>query len=139
MISKSLHLLTRQSSSILVSFRENDILAGTCKIMYITGLLIGCHLTNTSISDNTVYFSGYLVFDVWDHDAINPDDFLGRVMVPLREIAPGDSREKLYPLTQKSAKEDVEGFLCARINLTVDPGKVIGREGEKETHYCKRL
>ena len=57
---------------------------------------------------------------------VNPDDFLGRVMIPLREIPPDTSvGETWYPLTNRSAKDNVSGSLCVRIYLRVDSDKVM--------------
>ena len=72
---------------------------------------------------------GYLAIDVWDKDLGNPDDFLGRVLIPFREI-PTDShspKNVWYDLTRRSTKDTVRGQLCVRVELEVDSGMVSER------------
>ena len=68
--------------------------------------------------------SGYLIVDVWDHDTMNQDDFLGQVMLPLREVPLFSPHEEWYPLTRRSAKERISGSLRLEVQLKVDKNKV---------------
>lgn len=71
--------------------------------------------------------SGYLIVDVWDHDSMNPDDFLGMVMIPLRDVPTVSPQEEWYPLTRRNAKEKVYGSILLELLLKVDKNKVQGR------------
>jgi hypothetical protein len=68
--------------------------------------------------------SGYLIVDVWDHDNLNQDDFLGQVMLPLRDIPVFNPHEEWYPLTRRSAKEKVSGSILLEVQLKMDRNKV---------------
>lgn len=69
---------------------------------------------------------GYLGIDVWDKDTANPDDFLGRVVIPFREIStdPKSSKDTFYDLTRRSPKDNVRGQLHVRVELELDIGVV---------------
>lgn len=68
--------------------------------------------------------SGYLIVDVWDHDSMNPDDFLGMVMIPLRDVPTLAPQEEWYPLTRRTTKEKVSGSILLELHLRVDKNKV---------------
>ena len=62
---------------------------------------------------------------MWDYDTVNPDDFLGRVVIPLRDIATNTSAKDMwYPLTCRGTKEGVSGSVCLRMELKISGGKV---------------
>ena len=61
---------------------------------------------------------------MWDRDTINPDDFLGQVMIPLREVSWTDSKEEWYPLTRRNTKDKVSGSIRLEVQLKVDKSKV---------------
>ncbi len=67
--------------------------------------------------------SGYVMVEVWDHDTMNQDDFLGQVMIPLREVATMGPREEWYPLTRRNTKEKVSGSILLEMYLKVDKNK----------------
>lgn len=68
--------------------------------------------------------SGYLIVDLWDHDTMNQDDFLGQVMLPLREVTIFSPHEEWYPLTRRSSKEKISGSVLLETQLKVDKSKV---------------
>ena len=68
--------------------------------------------------------SGYLMVDLWDHDTMNPDDFLGQVMFPLRDVPTLAPLEEWYPLTRRSPKEKVSGSILLEMQLKVEKNKV---------------
>lgn len=62
---------------------------------------------------------------MWDHDSTNPDDFLGRVMLPLGEIPSDKEKEFWYPLMKRSTKDgSLTGSLKLKTQLLVDKSKV---------------
>lgn len=67
---------------------------------------------------------GYLIVDVWDHDTLNQDDFLGQAMVPLRDISLSSPKEEWYPLMRRSCKEKVSGSIRLELQLKVEKNKV---------------
>ena len=70
---------------------------------------------------DSIHLYGYLVVDVWDHDSTNPDDFLGRVMIPLGEIPSNQPNETWYPLMKRNTKDGkISGSLKLSIQLLVD-------------------
>ena len=74
---------------------------------------------------DSLHLYGYLVVDVWDHDSTNPDDFLGRVMLPLGEIPSSKAKEFWYPLKKRSTKDgSLTGSLKLKTQLLVDKSKV---------------
>ncbi len=76
--------------------------------------------------DDQLELFGYLGIDVWDKDTVNADDFLGRVLIPFRDI-PTDThsaKDTRYDLTKRSPKDSVRGQLCVRVELEVDSGVV---------------
>ena len=58
-----------------------------------------------------------------DDDPKN-NDFLGRVVLPLRALSPDSLKEMWYPLTRKNTKEGVLGSLCVKVHLKIEEGKV---------------
>ncbi len=78
------------------------------------------------LSGDQLELFGYLGIDVWDKDTVNPDDFLGRVLIPLREISidTHSTKDTSYDLTRRTAKDSVRGQLCVRVELEVDTGVV---------------
>ena len=68
--------------------------------------------------------SGYLVVDMWDHDTVNQDDFMGQVMIPLREIPLTAPMRDWFQLMRRSVKDKVEGAVLLEIQLTVDKKQV---------------
>lgn len=78
-------------------------------------------------TDDQLELFGYLVIDVWDKDVGNPDDFLGRVLIPFREVSTDSQTPKdtWYDLTRRSSKDSVRGQLCVRVELEVDSAVTI--------------
>ena len=62
--------------------------------------------------------------EVWDHDNLNQDDFMGQVMIPLREVSTIGPKEEWFPLTRRSGKERVSGSILLEMHLKVDKNKV---------------
>ena len=90
-------------------------------------MLTWCFHCSTSIvsTADSIHLYGYLVVDVWDHDNTNPDDFLGRVMIPLGEIPSDAPGECWYPLMKRNVKDgQISGSLKLRTHLVVDESKV---------------
>ena len=74
---------------------------------------------------DSLHLYGYLVVDVWDHDSTNPDDFLGRVMLPLGEVPSDSAKEFWYPLMKRNTKDGaLTGSLKLKTQLLVDGSKV---------------
>ena len=70
---------------------------------------------------DSIHLYGYLVVDVWDHDSTNPDDFLGRVMIPLGEIPSDKTNKAWYPLMKRNTKDGkISGTLKLSTQLLVD-------------------
>ena len=70
---------------------------------------------------DSIHLYGYLVVDVWDHDTTNPDDFLGRVMIPLGEIPSDRHNELWYPLMKRNTKDGkISGSLKLSTQLLID-------------------
>ena len=46
--------------------------------------------------------------EIWDHDTGNPDDFLGRVLIPLSSLSL-TSQQQWYTLERQNQREAVSG------------------------------
>jgi hypothetical protein len=56
-----------------------------------------------------------LEIQVWDKDRLSKDDFMGRVIIPLKDIAEVGNHEHWYPLEQREKKnEEVSGDILLR-------------------------
>ena len=76
-------------------------------------------------ADDSLHCHGYLVVDVWDHNTIIPDDFLGRVMLPLGEIPTDKANELWYPLMKRNIKDrNISGSLKLKTRMLVGENKV---------------
>jgi len=75
---------------------------------------------------NVLELFGYLTIDVFDKDMVNADDFLGRVMVPLRSLSAGTEsvKESWHDLRRRAPKDNVRGQICLRLELDVEYGIV---------------
>ena len=95
--------------------------------------------------EKCIQLHGYLVIEVKDYDKVNQDDYLGRLVVPLSDITPDNSKEAWLPLTRKMAKETVSGSIGVKLGLHLEGdtvsivrkggrerGREGGREGERE-------
>ena len=67
-----------------------------------------------------VQFYGYLLIEIWDHDKVNQDDYLGRLVIPLCDIVPGHSGEVWYPITRKGVKDTVSGRIKVKLSLHLE-------------------
>ena len=65
-------------------------------------------------------FYGYLQIDIWDHDKVNQDDYLGRLVIPLCDIFPGHCGEVWYPITRKGVKDMVSGRIKVKLSLHLE-------------------
>ena len=63
---------------------------------------------------------GYLQIEIWDHDKVNQDDYLGRLVVPLCDIIPGNTGETSYHITRKGVKDTVSGSIVVKLNLRLE-------------------
>ena len=61
---------------------------------------------------------------MWDHDTVNQDDFMGQVMIPLREIPLTAPMRDWFQLMRRSVKDKVEGAILLEIQLMVDKKQV---------------
>ena len=86
--------------------------------------LIPICLSCTYVDGVEYQVSGYVVVDVWDHDTLNQNDFLGQVMLPLREVSTTTPHEEWYPLTRRNPKDRVSGSILLEVLLKVDKNKV---------------
>ena len=58
--------------------------------------------------------SHYVKVDMWDHDMLNRDDFLGTVMLPLVDVT--DSKEPVwYMLSRNNSKQTVKGEIKLKL------------------------
>ena len=67
-----------------------------------------------------VQLFGYLLIEIWDHDKVNQDDYLGRLVIPLCDIVLGSSGEATYPITRKGVKETVSGTIVVKLSLHLE-------------------
>lgn len=59
----------------------------------------------------------YIRLEMWDHDMLNRDDFMGMIMLPLVDIT--NSKEpEWYKLTRNSSKHTVTGEIKLKIYYT---------------------
>ena len=84
--------------------------------------------------------SHYFKLEMWDHDMLNRDDFMGMVMLPLIDIA--DNKEpRWYKLTRTNSKQTITGEVKLKVyyNTSVsmavllsDVALIVG--GAKQSH-----
>ena len=61
--------------------------------------------------------SHYFKLEMWDHDMLNRDDFMGMVMLPLIDIT--DNREpRWYKLTRNNSKQTITGEVKLKVYYT---------------------
>ncbi len=84
-----------------------------------------CHTPRNRLPDNVEFeLSGYLVVDVWDHDTVNQDDFMGQIMIPLREIPLATPKKEWFQLMKRSVKDKVDGAILLEVLLVLDRKQV---------------
>ena len=84
-----------------------------------------CHTPRNCLPDNVEFeLSGYLVVDVWDHDTVNQDDFMGQIMIPLREIPLATPKKEWFQLMKRSVKDKVDGAILLEVLLVLDRKQV---------------
>lgn len=66
------------------------------------------HMWNSDSSVGGGPVSHYVKLEMWDHDMLNRDDFMGMVMIPLVDIT-DDQQPCWYNLTRSSSKQVVTG------------------------------
>ena len=67
-----------------------------------------------------VQYYGYLLIEIWDHDKVNQDDYLGRLVIPLCDIVSSHSGEVWYPITRKGVKDTVSGRIKVKLSLRLE-------------------
>ena len=68
--------------------------------------------------------SHQLRLEMWDHDLLNRDDFMGMVMLPLIDI--GDSKEPYwYRLTRNNSKQTITGEIKLKVYYTTSVSIVV--------------
>ena len=66
----------------------------------------------------------YLHIDVWDYDTLNPDGFMGRVVVPVTLLSE-DKTEGWFPLGRVVAKDNIHGEIYLEMTLKASQVDVI--------------
>ena len=94
----------------------------------------GCHFKYKCLFVYHLYFlsdqvefelSGFLVVDMWDHDTMNQDDFMGQVMIPLRDVPQAvNPKEEWHCLRKRTAKDKVNGSLLLEVSLSMEKKQV---------------
>ena len=51
-----------------------------------TGSHVSIYTIDSKCSSKQILLSGYLLVEVWDRDFGNPDDFIGRLVIPLASL-----------------------------------------------------
>mmetsp|Transcript_8801 Transcript_8801/g.23078 ORF Transcript_8801/g.23078 Transcript_8801/m.23078 type:complete len:156 (-) Transcript_8801:81-548(-) len=76
------------------------------------------HIEGSAVSDSEM-----ITFDVYDHDRLSRDDFLGRVELSIAAIARGEEVEKVHMLKGRSLprKDAVTGALTVEVRFTQGP------------------
>ena len=70
----------------------------------------------------------YIHVDVWDHDMLNRDDFMGRVVIPITTLTE-EMLSGWFPLGRMTSKNNVSGEIYLEISLKatqVPRGKLHG-------------
>lgn len=69
---------------------------------------------------------GYLTIALWHRrqGIMSQDDFLGQVMIPLREIPYYSAEKEWYPLNQRCKKERTSGSVLLEVQLQKDVTEV---------------
>ena len=58
----------------------------------------------------------YIHVDVWDHDMLNRDDFMGRVVIPITTLTE-EMLSGWFPLGRMTSKNNVSGEIYLEISL----------------------
>jgi Ca2+-dependent lipid-binding protein len=65
-------------------------------------------------------FDGNLVFDVFDYDLFGSNDFLGRAVVSVLSLKPGEVEDQWITLQpRKGKKDEVKGEIHLKLLMTV--------------------
>lgn len=58
----------------------------------------------------------YIQIDVWDHDTLNRDDFMGKIQIPVSLLSE-ETTACWFPLGRGSAKENIRGDIFLELTL----------------------
>jgi len=76
------------------------------------------HMWKPDDTTNNSPISHYIRLEMWDHDMLNRDDFMGMIMIPLVDITKSKA-PSWYKLTRSNNKQSITGEIELKVYYNI--------------------